>query len=150
MSDGLDVIIVDDEQDVLDILTESIRSFYTWGEIYSFTDYADAAAFCHGLDKGIMLFVLDVFVGQSNGFQFLDAVSVQLPSAHQDTIMITGKASEDIVDMCVASGVHHLLEKPVRHYALQMSLTSIVMKYLNFAKRVLQDPDLVEFIEKMG
>ena len=56
-------------------------------------------------------------------------------------------ASDDIVDMCVATEVHHLLEKPVRPYALQLAVRSIMTKYLKFAKRVLMDP---EFAESVG
>lgn len=149
MSDGLDVIIVDDEQHVCDVLKDTIERFYTWGEIQTFNDYASATQYCLGHDKGLMVFVLDVFVGDSNGFAFLDAISGKYPNASMDTVMISGLASDDVVDMCVATGVHHLLEKPVRPYALQLAIRSIVMKYVKFAKRVLADPELADIIGRM-
>jgi response regulator of citrate/malate metabolism len=150
MSDGLDVIIVDDEKQVCEVVAENIRKFYTWGDVITFTDYEDAASFCLSRNKGLMIFILDVFVGNSNGFAFLDGIAERYPNPHQDTVMITGLADDDIVDMCLASGIGHLLEKPVRPYALQLAVRSIVMKYVKFAKKLLSDPELAEIIEQIG
>ncbi|HVN70617.1 MAG TPA: response regulator, partial [Desulfomonilia bacterium] len=111
MSDGLDVVIVDDEQHVCEVLTDTIKKFYTWGDVITFNDYKSATEYCLSRDKGIMIFLLDVFVGDSNGFAFLDAVAEKYPHAQLDTVMISGMASEDVVDMCLATGVNHLLEK---------------------------------------
>jgi hypothetical protein len=49
----------------------------------------------------------------------------------------------------VASGVSHLLEKPVRPYALQLAVRSIVSKYLKFAKMLLNNPDFAETIGRI-
>lgn len=149
MTDGLDVVIVDDEQHVCEVLSETIRKFYTWGEVLTFNDYRSASEFCLSRDKGLMIFVLDVFVGDSNGFAFLDAIAERYPNAHLDSIMISGMASDDVVDMCIATGVNHLLEKPVRNYALQLAVRSIVMKYVKFAKRLLADSELADLIDRM-
>src|SRR5512138_3298114 len=118
MSDGLDIIIVDDEKHVCDVLSEMISQFYSWGDVLTFTDYEEATTYCLSRDKGLMIFILDVFVGESNGFAFLDAIQEKYPHAQQDTVMISGKADDDVVNMCLASGVYHLLEKPMRPYAL--------------------------------
>jgi response regulator of citrate/malate metabolism len=96
-----------------------------------------------------MIFILDVFVEDSNGFAFLDAIAEKYPNAHLDTVMISGMASEDVVDMCIATGVSHLLEKPVRNYALQLAIRSIVMKYVKFAKKLLSDTELAELIDRI-
>lgn len=149
MSDGLDVIIIDDEPQVCDVLADMIRKFYVWGEIRCFTDVDQAIVYCLQQDVGVGIFVLDMFIGDKNGFNFLDAIEGKYPSASQDTIMITGKASNDVVDMCVASEVNYLLEKPIKPYALQLAVRSIVTKYLTFAKRLLTDPLLAECIERM-
>ena len=149
MSDGLDVIIIDDEENVCEVLKEQIKDFYTWGEIISFTDVDKAIYYCLNRDSSIMIFILDVFVGNNNGFFFLDAISEKYRWAHQDTIMITGKASDDVVDMCVASDVNHLLEKPVRPYALQLAVRSIINKYLRFAKTLLRDSDFADSVDKI-
>jgi response regulator of citrate/malate metabolism len=149
MSDGLDVIIVDDEKNVCEVLSEMIKKFYTWGDVLSFTDYEEASSYCLSRDKGLLIFILDVFVGESNGFAFLDSITENYPNAQQDSIMISGMADDDIVNMCLASGVYHLLEKPVRPYALQLAIRAIVMKYVKFAKRLLSDTELAEIIEKI-
>jgi response regulator of citrate/malate metabolism len=149
MSDGLDVVIVDDEQHVCEVLEESIRKFYTWGDIITFNDYKSALSHCLSRDKGLMIFILDVFVEDSNGFAFLDAITEKYPNAHLDTVMISGMASDDVVDMCIATGVNHLLEKPVRNYALQLAIRSIVMKYVKFAKKLLSDTELAELIDRI-
>jgi hypothetical protein len=51
--------------------------------------------------------------------------------------------------MCVASDVNHLLEKPVKPYALQLAVRAITSKYLDFAKRLLRDPSLAESIARL-
>ena len=149
MSDGLDILIIDDEKEVCDILASHIEKFYTWGDVTTCTDVGRAISYCKSRPGSIMIFVLDVFVGESNGFLFLDAIADKYPNAYHDTIMITGNANDDVVDMCVASGVNHLLEKPVRPYALQLAVRSIVSKYLKFAKMLLNDPEFAESIERI-
>lgn len=149
MSDGLDIVIVDDEQHVCEILSETIKKFYTWGDVITFNNYKDASEYCLSRDKGLMIFVLDVFVEDSNGFAFLDTIAERYPNAHLDTIMISGMASDDVVDMCIATGVNHLLEKPIRNYALQLAVRSIVMKYVKFAKKLLADTELAGIIDRM-
>lgn len=144
MSDGLNVIIVDDEPTVCEIIFKIVKGFYTWGEVLAFTDIEEARSYCNSQETGVAIFVLDVFLGDGTGFMFLDSVSDKFPMANEDTIIITGNASEDVVNMCVASEITHLLEKPIRPYALQLSIMSIVTKYIKFAKRILNDPVLAE------
>jgi hypothetical protein len=45
--------------------------------------------------------------------------------------------------------VYHLLEKPVRPYALQLAVRAIVMKYVKFAKKLLSDTELAEIIDRI-
>jgi CheY-like chemotaxis protein len=146
MPEGLDVIVVDDDPDVCELITETIKRFYTWGKVISFTDAEEAEAYCLGRDIGVAIFVVDVFLGGASGFFFLDAIEEKFPTAHADAIIITGNASDDVVNMCVASDVNHLLEKPVRPYALQLAVRAIAEKYLKFAKRLFNDPAYAQSI----
>ena len=149
MSDELDVFIVDDDPDVCGALTEIVASFYQWGEIISFTDVDEAIAYCLSRDIGVGIFILDVYLEGQSGFNFLDSIRPKFPAAHEDTIIITGNASDDIVNKCIASDVNYLLEKPIRHYALKLSVRAIVMKYVKFAKRLLQDPVFAKSVSKV-
>ena len=148
MSDELDVIIVDDDPNVCEVLTEIIKSFYTWGDVISFTDVDKAISYCLSREVGVGIFVIDVFLGGKSGFCFLDAIKAKFPAAQEDSIIITGSASDDVVNMCISSDVNHLLEKPIRPYALQLSVRSIVMKYLTFARRLLKDPSFAANVSK--
>jgi DNA-binding NarL/FixJ family response regulator len=140
MSNELDLIIVDDDPGVCGILSDIIGDFYTWGEVLSFTDVDEAIKHCLTRDIGVGIFVLDVFLGGKSGFYFLDTITEKFPSAHEDTVIITGNASDDVVNLCIEMDVTYLLEKPIRPYALQLAIRAIVMKYLKFAKRLLRDP----------
>jgi hypothetical protein len=51
---------------------------------------------------------LDVFLGEKTGFDFLDFIMDKFPMAHQDTIIITGNASDEVVKMCVALDITYL------------------------------------------
>ena len=41
MSDGLDVIIVDDDKGICDVISELVESFYSWGNVFAFADAGD-------------------------------------------------------------------------------------------------------------
>jgi len=148
MSEGLDVIIVDDDKNLCTVIAETIKRFYVWGDVINFTKVDEAITYCLSQETSIAIFVLDVFLGDQSGFAFLDAIKDKYTSAPQDTIIITGNASEDVVNMCVASDVTHLLEKPIKPYELQLSLRSIVAKYMQFARKVLHDPDFAALVTK--
>ena len=134
MSEGLDVIVVDDDREVCDVVAEMIENFYAWGEVLSFTHAREAISYCLGRKTGAAIFVLDVFIGEETAFGFLDAIEGKFPTAHKDSVIITGYASSDIVNMCFASGVAHLLEKPIKPFALELAIRSIVGRYLRLAQ----------------
>ena len=146
MAQGLDVIIVDDDPSVCQTLEDIIVKFYAWGEVLSFSDVDEAVSYCLKRDVGIAVLVIDVFLGAKTGFYFLDAIEEAFPSAHEDAIMITGYASDDVVNTCVASGINHLLEKPVKAHALQLGIRAVVEKYLKFAKRLMKNPEFADTV----
>lgn len=149
MSDGLDVIVLDDDAGISQVLKELIESFYTWGDVVCFSNADKAMAHCLARESGVAIFVVDVFLKGLSGFFFLDSIESKFPAAHEDAIIISGKASEDVVNMCLASNVTYLLEKPVKPYALQMAVRAITSKYLAFAKRLLRDPSLAGSIARL-
>jgi CheY-like chemotaxis protein len=146
MSDNLDVIIVDDDPTVCEVITSIVKRFYTWGEVLSFTDSDEAVDYCKSMDSGVAVFILDVFMGNETGFGFLDRIADKFAMAYEDTIIITGNASDDIVNMCVASDITFLIEKPIEPYALQLAVRAIIGKYLRFAKKLLSNPAFAEAI----
>lgn len=149
MSDGLDVIVIDDDPGICEIVSELIESFYTWGKVHHFSDPDQAISYCLQRDIGVAIFVVDVFLGGLSGFFFLDAIEEKYPTAHEDTIIISGNASDDVVNMCLASNVNYLLEKPVKPYALQLAVRAITAKYLDFAKKLMQDSGFAEHVARL-
>lgn len=109
----------------------------------------EAISFCLERDIGVAIFVVDVFLGGLSGFYFLDAIENKYPTAHEDTIIISGNASDDVVNMCLASNVNYLLEKPLKPYALQLAVRAITAKYLDFAKMLLQNPGFAEDVARL-
>jgi response regulator of citrate/malate metabolism len=148
MSDGLNVIIVDDDPEVCEVVFETVKRFYSWGEVLAFTDSKEAIEYCKKQNSGVAIFILDVFLADSTGFIFLDNISEKFPMAFEDTIIISGNASDDVVNMCVASNITYLLEKPVKAYALQLAVRAIVSKYIRFAKRLLEDPEFAQDVAR--
>jgi response regulator of citrate/malate metabolism len=147
MSDTLDVIIVDDDPSVCLLITKIVQRFYSWGQVQSFTDAEAAISFCRKRKSSVAIFILDVFMGEETGFGFLEAIVDKYPLAYQDCIIVTGQADEDVVNMCLASDITYLIEKPIRAYTLQLAVRAIVTKYIKFAKRILRDPVLAENIK---
>lgn len=148
MSDGLNVIIVDDNKEVCQAVFDIIKRFYTWGEVIAFTDVDEAIVYCRSQKTCVSIFVVDVFLNNSTGFSFLDNIAERYPMAYEDAIMISGNASDDVVNMCVAANITYLLEKPVKAYAMQLAVRAIVNKYIRFAKRLIEAPGLAEDIYK--
>ena len=149
MPGGLDVIIVDDDPTICRLLEQIIRKFYDWGEILTFHNVDEAVAFCRSRDFVAAVFVLDVFLGEDTCFTFLEVIEDRFPMVYQDTVVITGNANDDVVNACVAAGINHLLEKPVRPYALQLAVRAILSKYLKFAKKLMEDPSFAEFVTQL-
>jgi DNA-binding NtrC family response regulator len=145
-ANGLDVIVIDDDPGISQVLKELIESFYAWGDVTAFASAGKAMSYCMQREVGVAIFVVDVFLRDMSGFLFLDSIEGKFPSAHEDAIVISGNASVDVVDMCLASNVSYLLEKPVKPYALQLAVRAITNKYLNFAKRLLRDPGVARSI----
>ena len=75
--------------------------------------------------------------------------AISLSVAHEDAIIITGQASDEIVHRCIAANITYLIEKPVEFYALQLAVRAIVQKYIAFAKRLLNDPSFATKISNL-
>ena len=144
MYNNLDVIVLDDEPQICTLITEILKSFYVWGDIHSFTSYNEALSFCKKRHAGVAIFILDVYLDNKTAFDFLEAISDQYAWAPEDTIIMTGNASDDIVNMCIASNINHLIEKPMKVYSLKLAVRAIVGKYTLFAKRLIGDLELAK------
>lgn len=141
MRNNLDVIVLDDEPLICQLITEILKSFYTWGKIHTFTDYDKALSFCEKRPPGVAIFILDVYLDKKTAFDFLKEISDKFAWASEDTIIMTGNASDDIVNRCIASDINYLIEKPMRAYSLKLAVRAIVGKYTVFAKRLVSNPD---------
>lgn len=148
MSDNLDIVILDDDPLICSLIQDILEGFYVWGDIHSFTDYHKALSHCKKTEAGVAIFILDVYLGKESAFNFLDDVSDKFPWAAEDTMIITGNASDDIVNMCIASNITYLLEKPIKAYSLKLAVRAILGKYILFAKRILGDPEFAKKIRK--
>jgi DNA-binding NtrC family response regulator len=149
MSDKLDVIVLDDDPQMCSLITDILESFYVWGDVHSFTNFNEALAFCKKKKLGVAVFILDVYLDKNTAFDFLDQISDQCAWASEDTVIITGNASDDVVNMCIASNITYLIEKPIKTYTLKLAVRAIVGKYLRFAKRLLGNAAYAERISKI-
>ena len=131
MADGLDVIIVDDDPSVCKILSRIITGFYAWGEVLSFTDVDEAISQCLHRDIGIPVFVIDVFLGEKSGFYFLDTI---------EEVLTSFKAGR------LKQVINHLLEKPVKAYALQFGIRAVAEKYLKFARKLMKNSEFADTV----
>jgi len=148
MSDGLDLIIIDDDSSVCKMISNIVNSFYTWGDVICFVDVDEALSYCRDCDIGVGIFIIDVFLGGQSGFDFIKKIEGKFPSIYEDTIIITGNASDEMVNRCISSNVNYLLEKPIMPYSLQLAVRAIAMKYLTFANRLLIYPDFAADVSK--
>jgi response regulator of citrate/malate metabolism len=139
MFNNIDVIVLDDDPQVCQLISEILKTFYTWGDINSFTDYQEAVEFCRKKNSGIAIFILDVYLNKKTAFDFLKEISNQYAWAPEDTIIITGNADDEIVNMCIPLNITYLIEKPMKAYTLKLAVRAIIGKYTLFAKRLMSD-----------
>jgi len=147
---GLDVIIVDDDPAVCELVAALVSKFYTFGQVYTFNRAEDATAFCLSQRYGIAIFIVDVFLGGKTGFALLDGLAERYRSIYEDTIIITGDASPEVVNLCLEAEVNYLLEKPVRQYALELAVRSIATKYIRFAETLQKDPEFARWVNAVS
>ena len=77
-------------------------------------------------------------------------VVISTPSTAVDMgTLLEGNANDDVVNMCLASNVNYLLEKPLKPYALQLAVRAITAKYLDFAKKLLKDQRYAENVASL-
>jgi len=150
MVSGLDVVVLDDDPQVCELLAHMVRGFHTEGEVYAFTDYLEARTFCFNRSSTVAIFLLDAYLGPYTAFDFIQALAVHYPMAAEDTVIITGRASDDVVERCMELGINHLLEKPIRHYALKLAIRSIAGKYLRFAPRLSKDQSFARQVDLLN
>ena len=146
MPNNLDVIILDDDPQFCALITDILKNFYIWGDIHSFTNYNEAKTFCQKKHLGVAIFILDVYLGKKTAFDFLEDISGQYAWAAEDAIIITGNASDEIVNMCILLNINYLIEKPMKTYTLKLAVRAIVGKYTIFAKRLIGDPEFARGI----
>ena len=123
MEKKLSILLVDDEAIVGNRLKPALTKIGY--DVEAFEDPKDAMLRLD--EKEFDIVITDIMMSEVNGIQLLEFV--QSKNERTKVIMITGYASEDVVNRCVASDVHHLLEKPIEPYALQLALRAIVAKY---------------------
>ncbi len=150
MPEGLPLIIVDDEALMCKVIAGFVKPFYVWGDVHVFSDPEEAVSFCLSRETGVAVFILDVFLGSRTGFGFLEAIRPKFPLAPQDTIIMTGNANDEVVNICIASDITYLLEKPIKQYALQLAVRAIVSKYVKFARILMQDPVLAHRVTTLN
>lgn len=143
----LDVIVLDDEPVVGELLKHHLGGFYRWGNVHVFTEVEPASRHCLASNSSLAIFVVDMFVGPQTGLDFLASLLPRYPMAFQDSIIITGWASDQLVERCMEAEVGFLLEKPITHHALMFSVRSIVLRYMKFAKRLMKDQVFAQSVD---
>lgn len=142
--DGLDVVIIDDNPRVCEIVAHTINRFYTWGNVFVFSDEEEAIFYCMNREPNLAIFIVNAFLNRKSGFNLLDILSQKYPSIYEDAIITTTEANDEIVDTCIASNISYLLEIPIQPHLVQFAVRAIVSKYVKFAERLINDPDFTQ------
>ncbi|MFC1533500.1 hypothetical protein ACFL7M_09080 [Thermodesulfobacteriota bacterium] len=56
MLEGINVIIVDNDPEVSEVISNTVKRFYVWGEDLVFTDVEEATAYCRNQESGVAIF----------------------------------------------------------------------------------------------
>ncbi len=66
MSNGLDVIIVDDDPGVCKLISEIVMRFYVWGDVISIIDVDEAIEYCLNRERGFGMYSKVGFLGRES------------------------------------------------------------------------------------
>jgi PAS domain S-box-containing protein len=132
---GITILIVDDDKPVLDFLNEMLRDegFLT----VPFLDPKDALAYLKAGHE-VNIIILDIFLGETTGFDLLKLLKQQLPTTDIPVIFITGKSIDD-QDLANLEGITHSLLDETR-LTSQMVLKQIEHLVDEFRPRTQKKP----------
>ena len=130
MKKGITILIVDDDKPVLDFLSEMLREegFLT----APFSDPKDALAYLKDGNE-VNIIILDIFLGETTGFDLLKLLKQELATADIPVIFITGKSVDD-QDLANLEGITHSLLDQSR-LTSEMVLTQIEQIFDEFRPR---------------
>ena len=129
MHDGLDVIIVDDDPGVCQVISEIIKSFYVWGDVFTFTDVDDASDGTEALEKlrekRYGLVISDWNMEPMTGYELLKEVRADEELNRTPFIMITAESNTENVIAAKKAGVSNYIVEPSNAGTLKAKIAAV-------------------------
>jgi CheY-like chemotaxis protein len=131
---GVRVLVVDDDDDTLDLLRESLQS---WGaEVSTATSVSQALSACGAAGAPFDLIVSDLAMPEEDGFGLLTRVRALPPPLHAiPVVALTAHASEDDGRRALAFGFERYLSKPIDPAALAVAVGATARQNAAFPSR---------------
>jgi response regulator RpfG family c-di-GMP phosphodiesterase len=144
------LLVIDGQEQNCELLEQMLKSFCNLANIKTFMDPDKAKAYCLNHQEKIFIIIVNVYLGGSTAFSFINELLPTIPTVNQDTIILTGADTPDILQSCREWGVHHVLVKPFEIHQLELAVRSIVSKYTAFAPMILRDDALMSKVSGLS
>jgi len=105
-----DVLIVDDDEDICEILTEYVKGMGLFRNVVSATD--GSIAIDKLRNQQFSLILLDLNLPRKNGLEVLEYISGEKDHTLDSVIMISGEFDENTIKKAVELGGRCFLAKP--------------------------------------
>lgn len=122
-TDRWKILAVDDEADVLDVLTRAFSSSDDLYEVYQAMDGVTALIEIGRVKPHVLL--LDMVLPGLDGLEVCKRIKAN-PYLSTGIVAISGKATDEMRDAVMAAGADAFLEKPVSIHALRNEVSSLL------------------------
>lgn len=140
IGEPIDAIIIDDDPDVVDVLTTYVEDMGYFRNIITAADGSVASAKLK--NQKFSCIILDINMPKKSGTDLIHEISHKDALNSIDTVLVvSGILDKETLDGFIAKGVRHFLVKPFDPEALEEKVTKLIEKVA---------PDAIEFKKKFG
>jgi DNA-binding NtrC family response regulator len=133
MNNGLKLVLVDDQEDILETLEIKIPDVCEYEvEMFSFKNLQDATDFI--FENPIDGVITDIHLGEELGIDIFEYCSY-LNKGIQ-VIALSGDTSKDTLEKCFNSGVEYFLNKPFQDEQIKEAIDKIYDHFIYWRKLI--------------
>lgn len=108
---GLDILLVDDEPDILSLVSTALESFGSYN-VLTASSAKQALEIIRGAKKPINIFLLDIQMPEVTGIELCKSIRANSEYRYTPVIMLTAMSDKGNIDMAFAAGATDYITKP--------------------------------------
>lgn len=128
MSQFNDCLIIDDDRDIVDVLTMYCENMGLFRNILVSRDGVDASKKLH--NQTFSLILLDINMPKKTGLDLLNEFDDLNPNSLENVVIVSGELGKDELAFSLKHGVKNFVVKPFDEATFQAKILSVMKKIL--------------------